>query len=205
MRLRQYFEIRGCLICHSFGLLSAQLCSSCTRSLEEIIKSTPLIAKGYSSPIFSLLEWNPKTERIVRPLIHALKGGTPMPTFEWLAERLVHKYVDFFSRQLDICYFVPEANRGRRHAAALAQAINKYGPGKLLSLSTDSADLRQKSKSKFDRGSVQFRPLKVEPRSAILVDDIATTGSTLKAMERAISPAQVVGRCVIATRVKDVL
>ncbi|MES2857361.1 MAG: hypothetical protein V4692_15935 [Bdellovibrionota bacterium] len=134
----------------------------------------------------SPLVWTPETENLIRPVLHAFKGGTSYR----LARELVLIMCE--GRNLRSAVFIPAPSSKKDHAFLLAKVASSLTRSEYFSPLEAIGDLRrQRDKSKEERSNREFRiktdmvnlvnDLVDSRRQFIFIDDVITTGATVLA------------------------
>ncbi len=184
--------LRVCAICTSMLPPIDLVCDECWETLRRIRNQADgprgLLQTGYPFPVHSLFTWTPKTDHVLRPLIHALKQGrSPMAV-----ERLGNWFA-FERLRLGNCDFraiVPAPGRSFDHAKAWAETLSKdfrlpimdvlqKAPGQVRFQRSRSAEERSELRFHLDLPSIDVQNAYRGPY--LFADDVITTGSTAMA------------------------
>lgn len=171
--------LRNCAICGA-GMGSIHwLCSRCEADFFSRVKRRQRTINKKIEHSY-LVDWHPRDEFITKA-VHSLKGGG--------LERAYIPFAKMMACQMDPRhrYTVFYPSKGSRdHAQCLAEAVGNQLRWDTRPLYKDTV-LKQASLSRRNRLQLSFESVGVKPGKAIVVDDIVTTGATMKACYRAIS------------------
>ncbi len=141
---------------------------------------------------FALFNWRKNRHKVLSLLLKSLKGGGNKKVLKQLAEDLVlSKILALEDRNFDYIAYPPSKNGKSDHASVLAHEISK-----LINVPTykflhriKSTDSGQKDKTALERQQINFSAAeKISCKNLLIIDDIVTTGSTIKAIHNAILP-----------------
>ena len=185
--------VRSCVVCSTMLPPIDFLCPSCWRALGQIMNRGPALKQSdYPISTYSLLTWTPVTEKFVRPLIYAFKGGHAVLASEKLATLFLSESV-FGNTQtrspmsLD-AVLIPAPSRSFDHSSLWTQALaaQTRWPVKSCLHDKSARDERQKELRSGERGlrrfAVQEHFAKAEleqlaSRRIVFADDVVTSGS----------------------------
>jgi predicted amidophosphoribosyltransferase len=179
---------RSCAVCASFLPPIDIICDGCKRKLFAMaeVTVTPKSKQALPFEVRSVLEWNHENDFLVRPLLHAMKGG---PSAEFVRALSLVLIAD---RRIRNPVFIPAPSSKKDHAYLLAKIVSGFYGGNMLQPLEPTGDLRrQRDKSKEDRETRQFRikadmvnlidELKDQGKRFVFIDDVITTGATVRA------------------------
>ena len=145
---------------------------------------------GLEFPIRSLFEWTDETEDLIHPLLLGFKGGSST----WVARELmmILSEDEMFEHHGRDVIFLPAPASKNDHAFLLAQVMAELWNAPLMCPLTPVGDIRrQRDKSKEERKNRKFEIRSDmtdliknigDPETRIIfVDDVITTGATVKA------------------------
>lgn len=181
--IREIFisSFRRCVGCRANTYSSHLICIKCLEEIKERPFDKVSIDGGIRALTLGTFE-NP----VIRNLIRALKGGispeTNLRLALLMAERLLHQEV----RLSENTIIVPAPARRtphRDHAWFLASALSEILGLPLQSAIARISDKEQKVLSKYEREHLHFKKVEKnsKDRPILFVDDLITTGSTVRA------------------------
>ncbi len=173
--MQKVFEwIRHCPKCgKSWGRIS-WLCLNCKL---ELYKNLTLKSRRLSSRIehHYLFDWRVGDD--LTPIVHSLKGGGH--------QQAISELIETFRPKGSVDYILFPKGKSKDHAWEIAQAFSRIHGGTPIGLAPRS-NKKQSLLSKRARGLRAFNPIFLPMNSLHFVDDIVTTGATLKAADRAL-------------------
>lgn len=191
---------RHCLHCGGYSTNDSLFCSVCIKTLWARHMS---VRHGLVDeiPIFALFCWEQDRDRQTSMLVTALKGGVLPSSLEYYAQEFLFRERPHVPSNSII---VPCPGSRPDHASQLAKKF-----GDLISIETIDLLCKikpdegtQKSKSKEQRSQIKFHcKLPVTDRHVIFIDDVVTTGATVRAAKQAIGPCQSFQVWALAQRV----
>lgn len=178
-----------CAACGRSCRDDAVVCSRCTRRLAE---ATPLIGPGAAGLDRA---WSAAPhDRVARQLVAALKFRRLLPVADLIAERI--QWLAPASLLSGTIVPVPTATlrtlrRGFDPATEIALALAERTGAPLATCLTRRGGARQVGRQRAQRlgQPPRFQVCGEAPRSALLIDDVMTTGATLAASARALRKA----------------
>lgn len=188
-------QLRCCAHCGiSFGAIDLY-CQECWRTLDKFrIGGKGRIQEHAFLPIFALFLWGFGAHRISQ-LIQDLKGGRLDHANQRLAQELLVLRIDREAEPKRPMLFVPAPPKipgFRDHAYSLAKACAKECSGELKSLLIRNQGRDQKSGNRKARQEISFGSLdrqlglKLKSVQVVFIDDVVTTGSTVRAAYEAL-------------------
>lgn len=187
-------KIRSCINCGSFLFIKNCLCEYCYRAVVTQFKSqsqSQQLILGHKTR--SLLRWNPGESDILSLLIHMLKRDQ----FN-LWKKLAFDFLRINKILPDthlVLVSLKSSSTNHTHAQDWGQSLaDQLRCEHIVVLSKVSVEA-QKKKSKNERNQVSLKPIvdisRLFNKKVIFVDDVVTTGSTLKAAYEALgSPGE---------------
>lgn len=181
------FKIRSCINCGSFLLIKNSLCEHCYKSVITQFSSQPLLLiSGHKTR--SLLKWNPGESDVLSMLIHLLK----MDQYN-LWNKLAFDFLRKNNIRPDcrrVLVTLKATSSNHTHAQDWGQSLAGYlACDHIMALDKVSVDA-QKKKGKSERDKVRLKSIvdisRLSNKKVIFVDDVVTTGSTLKAAYEAL-------------------
>jgi len=181
------FKIKSCVNCGSFLFINSCLCEPCYGVVIRKF-SYDRISLILGKRVRALLKWNPGESDSLSRVIHHLKKDQLMLweklSLEFIRKNQIHPNPDMILVSLE------STLSSHTHAQDWGQCLAKHLACEhvvmLKKLSTDA----QKKKSKNERYRVELMPIvdisHLVHKKVIFVDDIVTTGSTLKAAYEAL-------------------
>ena len=190
-------ENRFCWICRRYCAKSF-FCGQCLEMYSA--ETTPLWFEVHNIPVITLINWNENSSNWIRPLLYSLKAAKPKNS----AHRALARYLftslywqnDFLEFSVgEKIYVIPPSNRHRNHALSWALSLRENWGGEIIDpFCARATDPKQKSLKRLQRMGKTFKlkaPLdsELKGKMLILVDDLVTTGYTLKAAYEALGSA----------------
>lgn len=201
--------------CPSCGSKALSICDHCRRRLNETtfkdISLEPLLTDPSHVPtlfdrrfLYSWDETRTSSARVLREMILSSKGATSEAVVEFWCQEFVRRATignELLKKRNWVVLSPPPKNRNCEldHAGRLAQEMSRltesdlrFEPGILLRVSERRLRASQKSKSKSERASIEFKiapHLKQVVERAegfLLMDDVIATGATAEAAWRAL-------------------
>jgi ComF family protein len=170
----------GCVAC---GVRGAPVCNACRHDLAP---ARPTPAPAFVDDWFALYEY----EGVARELVARIKyrnARAILPAFaDAIAQQARHRW------QFDAITWAPttrahQRDRGFDHAQLLARAVARRTGVPLRALLTRTTDEPQTGRPHHARrAGVTFGARRRVPASLLLLDDVATSGATLRAAARAL-------------------
>ena len=187
--------------CGAWFARDSLFCRDCENILwERHIETRPDYIEDLT--IESLFHWRPDEDRQISKLLKSLKGGILDESFEYYAQEFLTQKKP---SQLPVkTVLVPCPGKRPDHAWALAFQFSK-----LLSLPISDIlekphgqKKHQKDKSKHERSRLRFSCQEtMRDKHVIFIDDIVTTGASVKAARKAIGACQSFRVWALAQRV----
>jgi ComF family protein len=220
-----------CNLCGAGGVVPP-LCADCTADLDRLASAAacggcgfPLVSEGDPCPRCRGRGIGPvkRVARLgvfsdpLRDLVHRLKFRNGWPLAEFLADRLAaHAPAKVLLDEADCLVAVPlhpmrQWARGYNQAAVIAQRLKKISgipirtPLVRLRNTAAQSSLRAQAK-RWENVRDAFGLIdakSVRGRHVVLVDDVMTTGATLKSAARTLRKAEPASISVIAIAVAD--
>jgi predicted amidophosphoribosyltransferase len=199
----------GCIVCGSFSIRKYSLCSFCFNSLnldqkrqsQNYFVGSNLI-KGYS-----LFAWVRDKHKVLSKMLITIKGGFRKDILRSLSSDLETLLLINECIHCEIFIVYPQAfKKGHSipvsdHAFVLARELSKVLNLTLVGLRPCLGEKSQKQRTKLERNSVKFeRTLGFSGKTVIFVDDVITTGATLKAAYKALKPKKMIAVAVASRR-----
>lgn len=204
---KQFLYNPVCLSCGSFFQQNHLFCEVCF--VEKIsprldLKENP-IEVGLTS--YALFEWNPGESDLLSEFVYRMKSNRCVLAWNFYGN-LALKALDYHVDLSQIKYIipVPGSKPTSTHAVILAQIASEFLKKPVLNIlekvDVADGDLQQKAKGREQRSAQKFRIreqftenfefLNLRQASVLVVDDIATTGSSFRQSVLALSkPASV--------------
>lgn len=218
--------------CPSCGSKAIAICDHCRRCLDETtfkdISWEPLLADPPHVPslfdrrfLYFWDETRVSSARVLREMILSSKGATSDAVVEFWCQEFVRRAMvgkDLVKKRNWVVLSPPAKNRVGEldHAGRLARGISNltdsdlhFEPGILLRVSERRFFGSQKSKSKNERSSIEF---KIAPHlkhvveraeGFLLMDDVVATGATAEAVWRALGRPHAFEVWAIAHRIRS--
>lgn len=170
------------MTCGSHNVAKPPLCRFCAKSVYSLIPKEK-VCRADSLPIQSLFRWSPVGPRCMAVLARALKNSQKedwLPFAEWFAQRLAIP-------PGGVIVPAPPRKWGcQDHAWGWAWALSTVTGLPLRSPLMRVHTRSQKDLSRLARAQIRIELAEAEwncsdYRSVIVVDDVVTTGSTVKA------------------------
>lgn len=220
-KLLNYFSksIRNCLSCSSFRIDESGLCGKCRQRLSELksLKNkTNLKGLGDNSlegnlMVRELFLWNPGQSDSLSKLILHLKGDQEERLWQYWAEQFLIHHPELLKCRLGGLVPAPSSGPYRMHATLFAKALAMHLDCpvlEILEMKTVDGHQREKSRAErldrdvklVDKEGKQFIALEGDYRNLVLVDDVLTTGSTVRACWRAMGSPRGFQAWVLARR-----
>ncbi len=200
-----------CINCGSYKWNTELLCPFCLESFENFyhpqIHYLDEIIKVYTA-----YDWRPFSNSVLDQLIVALKGGQTDWTFHWLVQKFLTGY---FENSFNKNYvFIPAPSLrplNKDHAYKLANVFHFYLNGKIEVLLKKDTPFEQKRLSLLGRRELRVKlnqkgkkTNKRKPNEKIiLIDDVLTTGATVRACWVALGKPKNFESWVLFRRVKS--
>ncbi len=190
---------RVCARCRSPSLkCMAIYCGPCYRQLLErkIPGLRPVLLDGGVTAhlnVRALFLWTRHSDRDLRPLIYALKGGSQRTAFTLLAQEFSYLLSETRYRGSEETVIIPAPRRRvfKDHAYRWAEALGEIWQWPVCDiLGQNDQDLRgsQKQRRRQERDQIKFKlkeRLTLRTR-VVFVDDVITTGATARAAYEAL-------------------
>ncbi len=181
-----------CAHCREFLEVREPLCTTCKALIKPIVSTEILLTKNYSLKVFALAHYENPLQLLIRAKSYSNRVASVQ-----LGELMSEQFPDYL---LQADYLVPVplhwtryAWRGYNQAEVMAEIIGKKYNKKVVNLlSRDtrttyqaqlSADLRYKNVAQVF-SPAQLNNHELYNKNLVLIDDLMTTGSTLKAAGR---------------------
>lgn len=206
--IKQWLAPSICNHCRIFIYKEAFLCDRCLKQIQPVISQWLQITPTISIPIFAVSAY----KEPIKSLILAKAWGNMLAS-KWLAQLMIERTVIQFQ---EIDYIVPiplhwtrYAYRGFNQSAVIAKQLSLFlgkpvinpliRPKRTPFLSTLPIIKRRE----IMKDGIQLRNIcsELHEKHILLVDDVMTTGSTLKAASKALlacKPASI--KAVVAAR-----
>ena len=197
-------------------LESAPACRSCAKPLAELGAPCPhCLGDGVAH-----YEWVLRLGTFTEPLkklIHQVKYHQRWPLAEVLADRLLaQERVKALLSEADVLVPVPlhwlrQISRGYNQAEVIARRLGSRAGLRVArpvirlrntESQTSMTSAAQREENMRDAFAL-IDPRRVRGRHVVVVDDVMTTGATLKAVARALRPARPARLCAIVLAVAD--
>lgn len=190
-----------CLRCGSLSVRSSLFCHLCETDflLPRMMKHYRVIKD--SDTFFAvdfLLHWVPQESDSLSELVYLLKHRLSFPVWKFYVEKFIHFQSQNRSSKLKTALIpIPGSRQGKvaYHTQYFVQAWNQLSPADVLNcLRSRPEQVEQKELSLAERGQSQMSFLEdftteiYQYDRIILIDDIVTSGHTLKASLMAIKP-----------------
>lgn len=180
---------RQCFHCGSFFSGKSLFCRSCEKRLWDRHQDRH-ISQLEDFKMICLFEWIPDEDRQVSKLLATLKGGRIPSAFYFYAK-------EFISRKKPILpdgdiVLIPCPGKRPDHASVLTSVF-----AEILALPSDDClekeknQIAQKKKNRKQRANLRFFcHSAMAKKHVIFIDDIVTSGATIRAARKAIGPCQ---------------
>ena len=181
---------RLCVDClKEIQFINGHVCKSCGLPVDKKINLCPECVQD--PPPFTAMRSLARYEGIIRECVHALKYKNNQSLGEFFAERLAQLVIDLqWAPELVIpvpLNSIRFAERGYNQSALLARPIAyqldiKYSPFGLERVRNTRSQVELTAEQRRDnvRGAFTAVPEIVADKSVLLVDDVTTTGSTIR-------------------------
>jgi predicted amidophosphoribosyltransferase len=197
---------RHCCVCGALRVRSGTLCDRC-RGICDLMTVGNEAPRRYCGkmPVFALYKWPISGQgEVLGEWLRSLKGGVPACEFSNAAQSMALAWQSHYLRSLDslpcLIPIPPHFPGAIDHAVQLAKALHDWTGWPMASLLTRVSMSkskrrfqRQKALSRSQRQNVVFEASEESfflKGPFIIVDDIVTTGATVRAAYRALgSPA----------------
>lgn len=172
---------RACLNCSSFECKDSLFCENCEKKLWIRHQGIKKIFVE-TTPVFYLFDWFPDIDPFLNMLLPALKGSAPKLVYQFYAKRLVGLLPRVCRPEGTVVVPCPSKAK-RKHALYLAEAIAlELGLPILDILQFSQLSGEQKGRNRLERKRTQMQLKDFHTfKHVIFIDDVVTTGSTLKA------------------------
>lgn len=186
-------KLRSCANCgFPTTVPNTMLCSYCHHVVlkQKSLRSKNIIHQRKSIKAYSLFDWTPNECNALSALVLALKGSAPPKVWlEYAALFVNHRMSQAVFPQDLIIVPCPSLNREKDHAWYFAKAVSELVNRPLLQLFQRGDCHYFRKASKLDREahlksrlhfSENITQTTFENRNIIFIDDIITTGTTVK-------------------------
>ncbi len=169
------------------------ICMSCKKFLDTDVFKLTVSELDSDISFLSLCEWRDNNYDLISNLASNLKGNYNNKGWKWVANSLVRHLIlaSKLPPKDTVIIPVPCGDEQRKHSNIWAKEL-----GKELNLSVDITLLnynqrkfRQAILDKKDRMSINIQSKKHNYKNIIIVDDVCTTGSTVRASKNALIKA----------------
>ena len=182
-----------CCACCGLDFYSCDwICIRCQNFLNSKIKNLQTTTLGSGILLRYLFDWSKDNFELVQSLALSLKGNYSSRGYSWVSKTFASLCIlsDLFLEKSSIIIPVPYNNKKRKHTFVFALELSKQLGFKMdTNLLSYESKSTQKSLSKKERGNIQIKSLGHSYKNIIIVDDVCTTGSTIKSTKEALTDA----------------
>ncbi len=189
-------SLRHCPVCGSSFPPIEWLCTSCLNQLRQnFLEPSNILRLQFHFRHCRLMDWTRDNDQFIRWVIQSLKGDYPSPLFFFLANELYSRIKEIPSIINDKPFcFIPCPSKNpliEDHGFLLSQSFKNLTnfPVKPI-LKNPKIEKQQKNKSFLSRKEKKFEKTSFNPlpkdHLIVFVDDVVTTGSTVKAAHKAL-------------------
>ena len=213
-------QIRTCSLCQLWSTTGSWLCLSCLGDLRARCNASSSLQVKDLPPVSYLWRWTPGDYKLGK-LLHSLKGGANSGVWRKLVREEVRPLVPHRARHV-VVVPIPSRNPKNRqdHAWRLAQALAElrgfeFEPNLIREPGSIEEQKRLTRKLRVRSTAFKWQPVSqptklpgVEASGKIhhvLVDDVITTGETMRAAVHAMGDHRRISIWCLACRVLDPL
>lgn len=189
--------VRPCLVCHNIAELGGSLCRFCLRAVRA---RPPHVTENLISEIdlWSGWVWPPGEDELLSRIVMRLKGQGNLKPWREIAELVIERLDSRWWSERP-CVFVPvPITKGRRHALEFAQGLSEATgiPWAEMFVPNEGVE-KQRHKRRIERAreafelNETFSKHEYSDLHIALVDDVVTTGETIKSAWRALGVGHV--------------
>ncbi len=194
-----WFGLRGCLYCGSLDRGPDGLCAFCSEDLWSWQQRDGRLfhQRIHKLPVEALFKWIPGRQEVLSKLIRAMKGEGGEKLWQHYAEEFLRRHWGDNASQKQ-CLLIPAPSRrgSEDHAFYFAQAFEAAGVSfefyNCLSRTEVAGSQKKRTRLQRERTTIAWAEnftqadfnAKCAGKHVIFVDDVVTTGSTVRAAWR---------------------